>query len=431
MMKVAVIGTGYVGLTTAVSLAMNGHQVIGVDVVAKKIEQLQRGHSPIFEPGLEEALQHVLTEKTVAFTTDIREATEAQIIYLCVGTPEAEDGEADLTYVLAAVEQIRQLHERAPAERIIVIKSTVPVGTGDKVAELLRTCEHLHVASNPEFLREGSALQDALHPSRIVIGTDDEVAAEKLRELYAGVDVPWVQTTRANAELIKYAANAFLATRISFMNELARLSAVIGTDVSTIAEGIGLDSRIGPQFLRAGLGYGGSCFPKDTIALLQVAKKNGVRLSILEQVREVNRTQPEWFLSQLKGKLPELAGMRIALLGLSFKPDTDDIREAPSLKVIDYLQKEGAQITAYDPVAVESVQALYPDVTYTQDPYDAFAGADAAVLVTEWHACIDLDWAKVKANMNSPLLFDGRNAWPAKELQERGFFYLGVGKSGG
>lgn len=429
-MKVAVIGTGYVGLTTAVSLAMNRHEVLGIDVAQDKISQLRKGHSPIYEPGLQEALQQVLAEGTIRFSTSLEKARKAQVIFICVGTPEADDGEADLSYLLTAVAQIKELHLRSPKPRVVVIKSTVPVGTGEQVAALLSSCDRLHVASNPEFLREGSALQDALHPSRIVVGAEHDEALGMLKELYQGVDTPWVVTTRSNAELIKYAANAFLATRISFMNELARLSAVLGTDVTTIAHGIGLDSRIGPHFLRAGLGYGGSCFPKDTIALLQVAKQHGVRLSILEQVREVNRTQPHWFLTQLQAKLPDLNGKRIALLGLSFKPDTDDIREAPSLKVIDLLQKEGAEIVAYDPVASPHVQAIYPDVTYVQDPHDACAGADAAVLVTEWHECVALDWAKVKASMATPLLFDGRNAWPARELREAGFFYMGVGKSG-
>ena len=430
-MKVAVIGTGYVGLTTAVSLAMNGHDVMGIDVVADKINALKQGHSPIYEPGLDEALQQVLAKGSIAFSTHLEKAEEAQIIFLCVGTPEAEDGEADLSFVMTAVEQIKELHLRSPHSRVIIIKSTVPVGTGDELAALLRPFDGLFVVSNPEFLREGNALHDALHPSRIVVGVEEEAALVMVKELYAGVEAPWVVTTRSNAELIKYAANAFLATRISFMNELARLSAAIGTDVTTIAYGMGLDNRIGRHFLRAGLGFGGSCFPKDTIALLQVAKKNGVRLSILEQVREVNRTQPEWFLSQLQTKLPELNGKRIALLGLSFKPETDDIREAPSLQVIQLLQRAGAQIRAYDPVCTASVQAIYPDVTYVTDPHDAFRDADAAILVTEWSACIALDWAKVKANMAKPLLFDGRNAWPAKELREAGFFYMGVGKGGG
>ncbi|MDF2684621.1 MAG: UDP-glucose/GDP-mannose dehydrogenase family protein, partial [Brevibacillus sp.] len=417
-MKVAVIGTGYVGLTTAVSLAINGHDVLGIDLVEAKIVQLQQGKSPIYEPGLEEALGELLKRGTLHFTTKIADAWEAEILFICVGTPESADGTADLTYVFAAVSEVESLHRKAPRKRAVVMKSTVPVGTGDRIAEQLREIDGLHVVSNPEFLREGSALQDALEPARIVIGTDHKEAADAMEQLYRGVSATRVLTTRANAELIKYASNAFLATRISFMNELARLSGELGTDIVTVAYGMGLDSRIGPEFLRAGVGYGGSCFPKDTIALLQLAHQHGISMTILDKVREVNATQPIWFLEQLQKQLDNVAGKKIAVLGLAFKPETDDIREAPSLKVLEALQKAGASVAAYDPIAADIVRPLFPKIEYTDNPAEAFKGADAALLITEWKECVQLDWGEIKASMAAPLLFDGRNAWPAKQLKD-------------
>jgi len=428
-MKVAVIGTGYVGLTTAVSLAMHGHEVVGIDLVEAKIAMLRQGQSPIYEPGLEEALVHVLQQGVLTFTTDLLEAKESEVLFVCVGTPESADGTADLSYLLASVSEIGTMHRSVPRARTVVIKSTVPVGTGDRVAGLLGDCKSLFVVSNPEFLREGNALVDALKPSRIVIGANHEEAKAVMERLYDGVAAPRVLTTRANAELIKYASNAFLATRISFMNELARLSTVLGTDILTVAHGMGLDNRIGPDFLRAGVGYGGSCFPKDTIALLQLAQEQGVSLNLLDKVREINRTQPLWFLQLVKNAIPELEGKQIALLGLAFKPDTDDIREAPALAIIEELQRCGASIRAYDPIASPAVQKLFPGVSYFGTPAEACQGAHAALLVTEWKECVQLPWDEIYANMAHPALFDGRNAWPVKEVREAGFHYTGVGRS--
>jgi UDPglucose 6-dehydrogenase len=427
-MNVAVIGAGYVGLTTAVSLAIRGHKVTGIDVNEAKIIQLRHGELPIYEPGLDAALTSAMEAKMLGFTTLLEDgAKAAEVVFICVGTPQNEDGSADLRSFFSVVEEIDRLQSEHPRERMVVVKSTVPVGTTDRVAE--RLCSHpdLHVVVNPEFLREGSALQDALEPSRIVIGADSDYALSVMERLYDGVSAPRVLTTRANAELIKYASNAFLATRISFMNELARLSAKLGTDVQTVAHGMGLDSRIGPEFLRAGLGYGGSCFPKDTMALLELAEQHGVTLSILEKVREVNESQPDWFVRQLTSKLGDLSDRRIAVLGLSFKPDTDDIREAPSLKVLALLTDAGAQVSAYDPVAISAVRNQYPQVAYASSPYEALANADAAILVTEWRQCTQLDWDRVKRLMSKPVLFDGRNAWPGKQLAEAGFHYSGVG----
>jgi UDPglucose 6-dehydrogenase len=429
-MNVAVIGTGYVGLTTAVSLAMQGYQVVGVDVDEAKILQLQKGASPIYEPGLDKALKRMNEAGLLRFGTRLEEeAATAEVIFICVGTPSDEGGSADLRYLFQVVDDLSSLQSKESRERVVVVKSTVPVGTTDRVAERFHAFANVYVVSNPEFLREGSALQDALKPSRIVIGAEEDRAFAIMQQLYEGIDAPRVLTTRANAEMIKYASNAFLATRISFMNELARLSDRLGTDVQTVARGMGLDSRIGPEFLRAGLGYGGSCFPKDTVALLQIAREQGVSLSILEKVREVNVSQPGWFVSRMREELGGLKDKRVAVLGLSFKPDTDDIREAPSLNVLSLLLAEGASVAAYDPVAVPRVQRIFPAVDYTLTPYDAFQGADAALLVTEWKACTQLDWRQVKERMNTPYLFDGRNAWPAKPLREAGFFYMGVGRS--
>lgn len=429
-MNVAVIGTGYVGLTTAVSLALHGHRVIGIDVDEEKVKQLRKKKSPIYEPGLEEALETVVEQGTLSFGSSLAdEAAEAEILFICVGTPESEDGTADLRYLFAAVEELRLLQQHDPRKRAVVVKSTVPVGTGDRVADLLRESASVHVVSNPEFLREGRALRDALNPSRIVIGADHAEAFALMDQLYERLSAEWVRTTRANAEMIKYASNAFLATRISFMNELSRLSAALGTDIEVIARGMGLDSRIGPEFLRAGLGYGGSCFPKDTIALLQVAKEQGVSLGILEQVREINRTQPSWYVQLMRERLQGLVGKRIAVLGLSFKPDTDDIREARSLPVLAELLEAGALVSAYDPVSAEAVARLYPQVRYAQDVYETLTDADAALLVTEWKDCVELQWDRVKEVMASPVLFDGRNAWPTQIVKRHGFTYCGVGKS--
>jgi UDPglucose 6-dehydrogenase len=429
-MKITVIGTGYVGLTTAVSLAMRGHSVMGVDVDAAKVERLQRGQSPIYEPGLEPELQKAMEEGRLTFAADPAEGvTQADVIFLCVGTPEGQDGRADLTYLFKAVATLQELLPKEGGEKLVVMKSTVPVGTSDQVADMLAAFNNVHVVTNPEFLREGRALRDSLKPSRIVIGARDEQSFALMENVYADIDAPRIHTTRANAEMIKYASNAFLATRISFMNELARLCAAVGADIEVVASGMGLDSRIGPEFLRAGVGFGGSCFPKDLEALIKLARATQTPLSLLEVVREINKGQPAWFLDRMRNFLPSFAGKEIALLGLSFKPETDDIREAPSLGIVKRLLAEGAHVRAYDPVAVPHVVRLYPELTFAKTAYDALEGADAAILVTEWQECTQLDWLRVKVMMAGTLLFDGRNAWPAEHVKGLGFTYLGVGRS--
>nr|WP_278430283.1 UDP-glucose/GDP-mannose dehydrogenase family protein [Brevibacillus laterosporus] len=433
-MKVAVIGTGYVGVTTGVALAMAGHEVTGVDVDEEKIRLLQAGRSPIYEPGLDEALTDVITRGKLEFTTDLTVALlPAQVIFICVGTPSDQEGRADLRVFKDVIDQVHYMLRHDVSERVLVIKSTVPVGSNDQVAQLFSDCPQIHVASNPEFLREGSALHDSLEPARIVMGASSTKAFHILEDLYVTIDAPRIKTSRLNAEMIKYASNAFLSMRISFMNELARLSDKLGTDISIIATGMGLDSRIGPDFLRAGLGYGGSCFPKDTSALLSIAQEKNEQLNILYQVIKVNEQQPAWFLHKVEQRLGGLAGKRIALLGLSFKPDTDDIREAPAQKLLTILQKKEAIITAYDPVAMPNMQCVFSpeQVTYTRTAYEAVTGADAVILCTEWRELLQLDYEHVYHIMKQPLIFDGRNALAHSDLRKIGFEYVGIGNQVG
>ncbi|AYB38595.1 UDP-glucose dehydrogenase family protein [Brevibacillus laterosporus] len=433
-MKVAVIGTGYVGVTTGVALAMAGHEVTGVDVDEEKIRLLQAGRSPIYEPGLDEALTDVITRGKLEFTTDLTVALlPAQVIFICVGTPSDQEGRADLRVFKDVIDQVHYMLRHDVSERVLVIKSTVPVGSNDQVAQLFSDCPQIHVASNPEFLREGSALHDSLEPARIVMGASSTKAFHILEDLYVTIDAPRIKTSRLNAEMIKYASNAFLSMRISFMNELARLSDKLGTDISIIATGMGLDSRIGPEFLRAGLGYGGSCFPKDTSALLSIAQEKNEQLNILYQVIKVNEQQPAWFLHKVEQRLGGLARKRIALLGLSFKPDTDDIREAPAQKLLTILQKKEAIITAYDPVAMPNMQCVFSpeQVTYTRTAYEAVTGADAVILCTEWREFLQLDYEHMYHIMKQPLIFDGRNALAHSDLRKIGFEYVGIGNQVG
>ncbi|RNB80096.1 UDP-glucose/GDP-mannose dehydrogenase family protein [Brevibacillus fluminis] len=433
-MKISVIGTGYVGLTTAVSFALMGHDVIGIDIDQTKVARLQKGEAGIYEPNLEKELQNMLALGKVSFSSSLEAGIlSSRAIFVCVGTPPLPDGSADLSalnQVLSSIkERVKATAGASNVTRVVVIKSTVPVGTNDHIARQFADVPELLVASNPEFLREGSALHDSLHPSRIVLGTEEPQALAILEELYASLVCERVRTTRANAEMIKYGSNAFLATKISFMNELARLSAELGADITEVARGMGLDSRIGPYFLGAGLGYGGSCFPKDTSALSELGAQHGVDMPLLKQVQQVNELQPVWFVEQLKKLLPTLAGLKIALLGLSFKPQTDDMREAASLRLIPLLLREGAVLSAYDPLCNEKVRKLYPDLDFADNPYQALAGADAGVLVTEWEQCVKLDFTRVKSTLRQPFLFDGRNAWDKRAAIDAGLTYMGVGRS--
>lgn len=428
-MNIAVIGTGYVGLTTAISFAIRGHDVTCLDVDHAKIEQLKNGILPIYEPQMDDAFRQVQEQHPIRFTSSVQDVAQDHPLYfLCVGTPSDTNGKADLTYVIEAIDTLKERIPVSNDHKAVVLKSTVPIGTASRVAKLLSVREDLIVVSNPEFLREGSALVDSLHPSRIVIGTQSAEAKSLMDEVYANFQAPVLYTTWNNAEMIKYASNAFLATKISFMNELARLCERVGADITMVAQGMGLDSRIGGEFLRAGIGYGGSCFPKDTAALVTVAHDHQVELSIVERAMRVNQSQTEWFLQKLNVDDGDWHGKKIAILGLSFKPDTDDIREAPSLAILKQLTGVGAKLVTYDPVASYHVRRLYPAVTYVSTPYEALDQANVAILVTEWKELVELDWTRVHSIMKSPVLLDGRNVWPVEELRALGFEYTGVGR---
>jgi UDPglucose 6-dehydrogenase len=432
-MNIAVVGTGYVGATTCVAFALSGHHVIGVDIDSRKVEVLNRGRLPFYEEGIEAEMPALLLDGRLRFTVDLREAVrESEVIFLTVGTPMGADGSADLSFVEGAARAIGQALD---GYKVIVNKSTVPVGTAERVrswiaGELARRGVDMSfdVVSNPEFLREGRALHDALHPDRVVIGCEGQRARSVMEQLYRQSPAPVLFTGLRDAELTKYAANAFLATKISFVNELARLCERTGARIDEVARGMGLDPRIGASFLGAGVGYGGSCFPKDVQALCKTAEDEGVPLTILDAVAEVNHTQPKWFVELAARELGGLQGKRLALLGLTFKPDTDDIREAPSLKLIPLLQQQGAVLSAYDPKGMAAVQRVHEHVQYAQTPEEALDGADAVLLVTEWREFLELDWCRMLGRLRTPCILDGRNALDGERLQRLGYRYLGVGR---
>ena len=434
-MRIAMIGTGYVGLVSGACFSDFGHDVTCVDKDASKIEALKRGVMPIFEPGLDQLVERNVRGGRLAFTTDLAEAVaDADAIFIAVGTPSRRgDGHADLSYVFGATEEIGRALKK-PA--VVVTKSTVPVGTGDEVERIIRQTApeaRAWVVSNPEFLREGAAIEDFKRPDRIVIGTDDPEAAEIMRDVYRPLylnKAPLVVTSRRTAELIKYAANAFLATKITFINEVADLCEAVGADVQDVARGIGLDNRIGAKFLHAGPGYGGSCFPKDTVALLKTAEDNLAPLRIVEAVVAVNdqrkRAMGRKVIQALNG---EARGKTVALLGLTFKPNTDDMREAPSLSIVQALLDAGASVRGYDPEGIEQARALMPDIEYFEDPYKAAEGADAVVLVTEWDVLRALDLHRLAATMSQPILVDLRNVYPPEDVEAAGLQWFGIGKA--
>lgn len=441
-MRVCMIGTGYVGLVTGACLAESGNDVWCVDVDENKISRLNDGHIPIYEPGLEEVVKRNVDQKRLRFTTDLKEALDASLfVFIAVGTPPANDGSADLQFVLKAAEQVGELME---GYKIVVAKSTIPVGTTFRIKETVqaalktRVREDLEfdVAFCPEFLKEGSAVDDFLHPDRIVIGTENGRTTEFLKELFA----PFVMRENRlydmsipSAELTKYAANAMLATRISFMNELARLCEHVGADIEEIRTGIGTDSRIGSAFLYAGLGYGGSCFPKDVKALASSASTRGVDLSIVRMVEETNKLQRKVFADKILGHYGgNIRGRTFALWGLSFKPHTDDMREAPSVEIGRVLAENGGTLRVFDPVAMEKAEELLPksgQIVYCGDAYEAVEGTDALVLVTEWPQFRRPDWERIKGLMNpDPVIFDGRNQYSPERKRRLGFIYYGVGR---
>ncbi|KAA0237382.1 MAG: UDP-glucose/GDP-mannose dehydrogenase family protein [Armatimonadetes bacterium] len=430
-MKVAVIGTGYVGLVTGVVLAELGNDVVCVDNDPEKIDKLRNGIPPIYEPGVEEMLKSGLRDGFLSISDSISEATRAsEIVFIAVGTPPGDDGTPDLTAVRAVAAEIGKAIDKYT---VVVNKSTVPVGSGELVetiiAEQGADRSSFDVVSNPEFLREGSAIYDTLNPDRIVIGAKSRDAAVKLVELYAPIEKPMIITDLESAEMIKYASNSLLATKISFINAISRLCELTGANVADVAKGVGADNRIGPQFLGAGLGWGGSCFPKDVQGLIKISERYGYDFRLLREAWNINSDQTQHFLRRIESRLGSLADKNIALLGLAFKPNTDDIRFAKSLEIIEYILERGGNVTAYDPVAAEHVRDLYPSVTYVDSVYEVSDQADALVLVTEWNEFKQIDLDRLAGPMRQRLLFDGRRVY-SKQLAERaGFEYFTVGSS--
>lgn len=430
MRHICVIGTGYVGLVTGVCFADLGNHVVCVDVDPHKIEMLRSGKSPIYEPGLEELLERNLRAGRISFTDSYTIGMDgADFAFITVGTPMSDNGAADLRYVEAAA---RGIGEALTGPVIIIDKSTVPVGTGDMVGEIIaqnaRPGIPFSVVSNPEFLREGSAVSDFFNPDRIVLGSMDRAAAQRVADMHTPLGAEVIITDLRTAEMIKYASNAFLATRISFINEIAHICEKLGADVKEVARGMGADKRIGPHFLDAGIGYGGSCFPKDVLALHHMAASSGCHPQLLQAVMDINQDARNRFVDKVRKLLDTLEHKVIGVLGLSFKPNTDDMREAPSLDIIQALQAEGAHVKAYDPVAMERAGEVMPQVTFCATAYDAAKEADAILIVTEWNEFKQLDWAKLQRFMRQPIVVDGRNLYDPQEMANRGFIYWGVGR---
>lgn len=433
-MHIAVIGTGYVGLVTGACFAEFGVEVTCVDVDETKIEKLNNGIIPIYEPGLDTLVEKNAQAGRLHFTTNIKQAVnEALVVFLAVGTPPKEDGSPDMSFYRQAAKDVA---EAMNGYKVLVTKSTVPIGTGkwlrQFVADNLGTPTDFGVASNPEFLREGAAIQDFMRPDRVVIGSNEEKAIEIMKELYRPlylIETPVVITSLEAAELIKYAANAFLATKITFINEIANLCDAIGCDVHDVARGIGMDNRIGRKFLHPGPGYGGSCFPKDTRALTTVADEFGVETKIVDAVIEANERQRDAMLEKIEKLVGDLNGKQIAVLGLSFKPETDDMRESPAVDIIRMMQSKGARICAYDPVAMDEARHCLDDVVeFAEDEYGAIRDADALVIITEWNQFRALDMERVKALLRSPKIADLRNVYEPGDMRELGFEYVGVGR---
>lgn len=436
-MKLTVAGTGYVGLVAGVCFAEKGHDVTCVDVDEKKVKLMESGISPIYEEGLEELMQKNNAAGRLHYTTDYREAyRDADAIFIGVGTPEMPDGSANLNYIATVS---RQIAESVEQDCLVVVKSTVPVGTNDKVEQFIRDFLKkdvtVEVASNPEFLAQGSAVHDTLHAARIIIGTESEHAEKMLQEIYKPFGLPVVSVSRRSAEMIKYACNDFLALKISYMNDIANLCELVGADIKDVARGMSYDARIGANFLNAGIGYGGSCFPKDTKALKYLAQKHGYRLKTVEATVDVNSTQKTVLYRKASERMITFNGLKIAVLGLAFKAGTDDLREAPSLDNVELLLEQGAQICAYDPVAAEHFRERYPEGTckkgsirYVDSPQEALAGAEICFVFTEWKQITELSPDVFKKQMNIPLVYDGRNVFDKRAMLEAGIEYYGVGR---
>ncbi len=433
-MRIAMIGTGYVGLVSGACFSEFGIDVVCVDLDAAKIAGLERGQVPIFEPGLETLVANNVEKSRLSFTTDLNEAvSSSHAVFIAVGTPSRRgDGHADLSYVHAAAAQIA---EALDGYTVIVTKSTVPVGTGNEVERIVRETRpdaDFDVVSNPEFLREGSAIEDFMRPDRVVIGTDSERAQDLMRALYRPlslIETPILFTNRETAELIKYATNAFLATKISFINEVANLCEHVGADVYDVSRGMGLDGRIGRKFLHPGPGYGGSCFPKDTLALVKTAQDYEAPIRIVEAVVDINDQRKKEMASRVVAACDgSVAGKSIAVLGLTFKPNTDDMRESPSLDIVPALQAAGAVVRAFDPEGMEEAKKVMQDVVWCSDAYEAIDGSDAAVIVTEWNEFRSLDFERMKETMKSPVLVDLRNVYDPEHVRAAGFTYSCVGR---
>jgi UDPglucose 6-dehydrogenase len=428
-MKIAVVGTGYVGLVTGACFADLGNVVTCVDVNKEKIQLLKKGHVPLFEPGLEEII-HRNRGKRLLFTTDLHKAVQtSDFIFIAVSTPPGKGGEADISNVKAVAMGIAKSINKY---KIIINKSTVPIGMGDIVTQII--IKHgpkdvsLDVVSNPEFLREGSAVTDLLRPERVVIGATRRNAAQKVAEIYKPLHCPILITDLKSAEMIKYASNAFLATKISFINEISNLCDKVGADVLQVTRGMSYDSRIGGQFLNPGLGFGGSCFPKDVAALVHIGKTNHYPFRILPDVLAINENQRKLFVQKVQKAVGNLKGKTLAIWGLSFKPNTDDMREAPSLTILPALISKGAKLKAYDPVSVGHARKLFKDVKFCKTPYEAAQGADAVLVLTEWNEFKQVDFQKLRTIVHQPILIDGRNMYEAQEMAEKGFTYLGMGR---
>ena len=424
-MRISIFGAGYVGLVTGACFAELGHPVVIRDVLPERIEALRGGAMPIFEPGLDDLVER--NRARLAFTLDVAEAIEgAELVFIAVGTPPTYSGDADLSAVWTVVDELPRTFD---GERpIVVMKSTVPVGTGAAVRAALdsRGLPDVGYVSNPEFLAEGSAVAGFMHPDRIVVGAFEEADADRVASLYEGLDAPIVRTSVPSAEMVKLASNAFLTTRISFINEIANVCELVGADVTDVAAGVGLDHRLGPHFLRAGIGWGGSCFPKDSLALKQLAANSGYHFQLLNAVIEVNELQKRRVVAKLQRRLGSLRGKKVALLGLAFKPGTDDMRDAPSLVLAGRLLAEGADVSAWDPVA--DGRRLLHGVEIENSALAALEGADAAVLVTEWPELLELDWGEAAKRMRNRLVVDGRNVLDAKQLRALEFEYEGIGR---
>jgi UDPglucose 6-dehydrogenase len=430
MKQICVVGVGYVGIVTAACFADLGNRVIALDINEEKIEGLKRGEMPIYEPGLKELMDRNIRAGRISFTTSYTEGLKGtEFVFIAVGTPSGVDGEADLRYVAAAA---RSIAENMDEPLIVINKSTVPVGTGDWVADIIR--EHqsrqipFSVVSCPEFLREGSAISDFMQPHRTVLGSLDTDAAEKVARLHLPLRAPIMITDLRTAEMIKYASNAFLATKISFINEIANICEALGADVKEVAAGMGYDKRIGQAFLEAGLGYGGSCFPKDVKALAYMAAEKGRHPQLLHAVMEINNDRRPMVVTRLKEMVGDLRGKIVGLLGVSFKPNTDDMRDAPAITIAEKLLSKGATVRAYDPVAMDIARSLLPEVEFCEDPYTLADGCDALILVTEWNEFKQLDFLQIQERMRQPFILDGRNIYEPEVMNNLGFHYRGIGR---